>query len=218
MNRTDSITVLIAEDDALISEGIGAQLNRLGYGVAGRAYDGTQAVELAIQKRPDVVLMDLQMIDPETGREDPQAGLQAARALQEQCPAAVVLLTAHESTDLIRRASEAGVGAYLVKPAADNDLDRAITIARARFGDLLRLRQMTAELTTALSKVKTLTGLLPICAGCKKIRDDQGYWQQVEQYIQKHSNATFSHGLCPECCQRLYPGVFPAPAASDRPA
>ncbi|MFO7891241.1 MAG: PAS domain S-box protein [bacterium] len=61
------------------------------------------------------------------------------------------------------------------------------------------------ELQTALAKIKTLKGLLPICASCKKIRDDDGYWQQVETYITNHSEAYFSHGICPECQKELYP-------------
>jgi CheY-like chemotaxis protein len=64
------------------------------------------------------------------------------------------------------------------------------------------------ELQTALSEVKTLSGLLPICAGCKKIRDDKGYWNQIEEYIRRHSGAEFSHGLCPDCAVRLYPELF----------
>jgi hypothetical protein len=53
--------------------------------------------------------------------------------------------------------------------------------------------------------VKSLSGLLPICAGCKQIRDDKGYWSQVESYVQKHSEATFTHGLCPDCIKKWYP-------------
>ena len=60
------------------------------------------------------------------------------------------------------------------------------------------------ELQEALEKVTTLSGLLPICAGCKKIRNDQGYWQQVEGYIMEHSSARFTHGLCPDCIQKMY--------------
>ena len=67
--------------------------------------------------------------------------------------------------------------------------------------------QRTSELTKALSEVKQLSGLLPICASCKKIRDDQGYWNQIESYIQRHSQAEFSHSICPDCMQKLYPGL-----------
>jgi hypothetical protein len=65
-----------------------------------------------------------------------------------------------------------------------------------------------AELQKALKKVKTLSGFLPICASCKKIRDDQGYWNQIEVYISEHSEAEFSHGICPECAQKLYPDIY----------
>ena len=61
------------------------------------------------------------------------------------------------------------------------------------------------RLLAAMSDIKTLSGLLPICASCKKIRDDKGYWNQIERYIQKHSDATFSHGICPDCVANLYP-------------
>jgi two-component system cell cycle sensor histidine kinase/response regulator CckA len=65
--------------------------------------------------------------------------------------------------------------------------------------------RLIQELTDALAHVKTLSGLLPICASCKKIRDDKGYWQQVETYIKDRSDADFTHGICPECVKRLYP-------------
>ena len=67
------------------------------------------------------------------------------------------------------------------------------------------LEKVVVELQQALAHVKKLSGFLPICASCKKIRDDKGYWQQIEQYITDHSEALFSHGLCPECAKRLYP-------------
>ena len=67
--------------------------------------------------------------------------------------------------------------------------------------------RLIAELQEALAKVKALSGLLPICASCKRIRDDRGYWNQIETFIHEHSEAEFSHGLCPVCMQRLYPGI-----------
>ncbi|MCK5340166.1 MAG: hypothetical protein KAJ60_03780, partial [Desulfobulbaceae bacterium] len=67
------------------------------------------------------------------------------------------------------------------------------------------LEEANRNLQEALTKVKTLSGFIPICASCKKIRDDKGYWNQIEAYIQKHSNAEFSHGICPECLKKLYP-------------
>jgi len=69
--------------------------------------------------------------------------------------------------------------------------------------------QLIQDLKNALANVKSLSGLLPICASCKKIRDDQGYWSQVENYIQKHSEAKFSHGMCPDCLKKWYPELKP---------
>jgi PAS domain-containing protein len=70
------------------------------------------------------------------------------------------------------------------------------------------LEKLVVELQQALAKVKTLSGLLPICASCKKIRDDQGYWTQVEVYVRDHSHAEFTHSICPDCAKRLYPDIF----------
>jgi YesN/AraC family two-component response regulator len=142
--------------------------------------------------------------------------------IQERCPTPVVVVTAYETPELVEEASAVGVGAYLVKPPNAHEMERAITIAMARFDDLMELRRLNAELQAgnqarerlilelqdALDRVKTLSGLLPICASCKKIRDDEGYWNQLEAYIQEHSDVVFSHGLCPECAKKLYPEIF----------
>jgi hypothetical protein len=68
----------------------------------------------------------------------------------------------------------------------------------------LERERLIGELREALAKVKLLSGFIPICASCKKIRDDAGYWQQIEVYIRDHSEAQFSHGICPDCGKRLY--------------
>lgn len=70
---------------------------------------------------------------------------------------------------------------------------------------------LIGELQAALEKVKQLSGLLPICASCKKIKDDNGYWNQIESYIRDHSEAEFSHGICPDCAKKLYPELFGDP-------
>ncbi len=67
--------------------------------------------------------------------------------------------------------------------------------------------KLIEALQKALSEVKTLRGFLPICSYCKKIRDDKGYWSQIESYIHKHSDAEFSHGICPECAKKYYPDM-----------
>ncbi len=85
--------------------------------------------------------------------------------------------------------------------ALREEIEHRIAVEEEREG-LIR------ELRDALAKVKTLSGLLPICASCKKIRDDGGYWNQIEAYITEHSEAEFTHGLCPDCAQKLYPQIF----------
>jgi AmiR/NasT family two-component response regulator len=200
MTLHKDIRVLIVEDDSLVSEMIEGLLERMWYIVAGRAVSGLQAIEMTQSTRPDVVLMDIKLPDMD--------GIEAARRIYESCPTPVVVLTAYDTPELVERASAAGVGAYLLKPPDVHEMDRAIAIAMARFDDLMELRRLNAELQDTLAKIKTLSGLLPLCSSCKKIRDDDGYWHQVEVYIRDHSEAEFSHGLCPECAKKLYPEIF----------
>lgn len=208
---TRNVRVLIAEDDFLVSRMIRGMLEETGYSVIGEAMNGTEAVEMACKLLPDVILMDIEM--PEMD------GLTATRHLLLQSPLPVVVLTAYESPELVEQASAAGVGAYLIKPPKAGEIERAITIAMGRFNDIMELRRLNVELEThnaereklirelqtALTNVKTLQKLLPICASCKKIRDDEGYWQEVEIYFHRHSDTEFSHGICPACARKLYP-------------
>ena len=75
--------------------------------------------------------------------------------------------------------------------------------------------RLIKELQSAISQIKTLRGIVPICSNCKKIRDDKGYWQMVEKYVSDHSDAEFSHGICPECVEKLYPEY--SAAMRDKP-
>ncbi len=199
---TKVFRVLIADDEALICNLIQNELEAIGHQVVGRASDGRQAVEMARDLSPDIVLMDIAM--PEMD------GLEATRQIQEICPMPVVLLTAHDDINLVQRAGEVGAGAYLVKPPYAPDLARAMAIASARFADMAALRHLNGELRKALDEVKTLRGILPVCSSCKKVRDDAGYWQEVEVYIERHSDLEFSHGLCEECSKELYPEEYEA--------
>ena len=83
----------------------------------------------------------------------------------------------------------------------DGSTDRSVEVME-------KLRREKERLEEALLQIRTLKGLLPICASCKKIRDDGGYWNQLETYIQDHTDAEFSHGICPQCAHRLYPYIF----------
>jgi AmiR/NasT family two-component response regulator len=177
-------------------------LQDIGCRVVGKAANGQQAVALVNQltqtdDQPDVVIMDVEM--PVMG------GIEATREILQSCPTPVVILTAYETTELVEEVSRVGAGAYLVKPPNPKDLERAISIAIARFADLMELRRLNTELKEVLEKVKVLSGILPICMSCKKIRDDEGYWQALEIFIRNHSEAEFSHSLCPECAKKLYP-------------
>lgn len=96
--------------------------------------------------------------------------------------------------------------AVLILSIANFVRERKISVERKRAQD--ERERLIIELQDALAEVRTLSGLLPICASCKKIRDDQGYWNQIEDYISSRSKATFSHGICPECAKKLYPEYY----------
>ncbi|MEI6783367.1 MAG: response regulator [Verrucomicrobiota bacterium] len=119
--------------------------------------------------------------------------------------------------DVLRWKVRVFVDLYRLKAAREEQI-RALEVANQALLKALaerdRAEQERAKLAT---EVKILSGLLPICAGCKKIRDDQGRWNQIESYIAQHSAATFTHGMCPECIVKWYPG-YPALAAAGKAA
>jgi len=141
-------------------------------------------------------------------------GIEASRIIQKKSPAPVVVITAHESPEMVELAKETGISAYLTKPVEEAELDRAITIAVARHKDLVEIRRLNRELEkrndelhNALEEIKTLRGILPMCSFCKKIRDEKGEWVRVDAYINRHSDAQISHGLCPECMKEHYSDI-----------
>jgi len=139
---------------------------------------------------PDAVLLDLSLPDSQ--------GFETFVKTRERAGGApVLLLTGLDDEALAIHAVHEGAQDYLIKGQITGPLlSRAIRYAVER-NKLLR------ELQDALAKVKTLSGMIPICAWCRKIRNDKGYWDQVEDYIQSRSNATFTHGICPECSEKL---------------
>ncbi len=146
MRAAKGLRVLIAEDELLDSQVIVALIEQLGHQVVGTARDGEKAVEMATSLRPDVVLMDIQMpvLD----------GIEACRLIQESFPLPVVILTAHDSEELVQRASAAGAGAYLIKPPDAQATDRAITVSRARFEDLMQLRKQRSKLEEIVQELE----------------------------------------------------------------
>ena len=139
----------------------------------------------------DVVLLDLGLPD---GR-----GISTFSVLHKHSPdVPVIVLTGHDDEELAIEAVQKGAQDYLVKGKVDGGLlRRSIRYAIER-------QKLSTQLKQSMKEINTLRGFLPICANCKKIRDDQGYWTQIETYISMHSEAEFSHGLCPECVVKLY--------------
>ncbi len=130
----------------------------------------------------------------------------------------IVVMTGLADHEVGLEAVNCGAQDYLVKGQVNGEmLVRSIRYAIERKRIENEKEQVIAELQEALAKVKLLSGFIPICASCKKIRDDTGYWQQVEAYIQKHSNAEFSHSICPDCSHKLYPELYPEPPGNTDP-
>lgn len=145
------LSLLVVDDDPLVTRILCSQAEQLGFRVLGTAATGPEAVRLVEAHRPDLVLMDLLMPDPGTGKVDPEAGIAATRAIMARCPVPVVILSAYESSELVDKVTEAGAGAYLVKPSSERELARAVEIARARFEDQLKLRAANARLEQELA-------------------------------------------------------------------
>jgi CheY-like chemotaxis protein len=144
------------------------------------------------RKDIDLVLMDLGLPDSQ--------GLETFHALRKAAPGIpVIVLSGNDDQELAIAAVRDGAQDYLVKGRIDGDL----LVRAARYA--LERERLILELREALAHIKTLSGLLPICSGCKKIRDDKGYWSQVESYIASRSEATFTHSLCPDCVKKYFP-------------
>ena len=147
----------------------------------------------------DIVLLDLTLPD--------SSGYNTFITLQKQVTTIpIIVLTGMDDKEMAIRIVQEGAQDYLVKSLVDYTmLARSIRYSIERKRTLLEKDQLIGQLRETLADVKTLSGLLPICASCKHIRDDKGYWHQVESYIQQHSSAVFTHGLCPKCAQKIYP-------------
>jgi diguanylate cyclase (GGDEF)-like protein/PAS domain S-box-containing protein len=158
LRHPSPLRILVVEDEAIVNKLIQSQLERLGYQIAGAAYDSASAIQLAGELKPGLIIMDLHMTDPVTGTEDQEAGIKATLSIQKISPTPVIMLTAYENPPLIQRAVDAGVGAYLIKPVQDTELERAIIISLARFDDMLTLRRVNSELNRAnLNLIKEVT-------------------------------------------------------------
>jgi len=167
------------------------------------AEDGESALGILNHIRPDLILLDVMMpgID----------GFETCRHLKEN-PATqeipVIFMTAlSDSIDEVK-GLKLGAVDYIIKPFQVETMLARINTHLTVIKLQAQLQARVHELEAALDKVKLLSGMLPICANCKNIRDDKGYWHQVEVYIRNHSEADFSHGLCPDCAKKLYPELY----------
>ncbi len=195
--------ILIVEDERILAADLEDRLKSMGYEVCARASSGEQAVELSAEKDPDLILMDIQL----EGKMD---GIQAASIIKERLDLPIVYLTAFSDEQTLNRAKVAEPFGYLLKPFQPRELRSTIEMALYKADMEKQLKQANQELKEALTKVKQLSGLLPMCANCKKIRDTKDYWHQVEEYVSKHSEADFTHGICPDCAKELYPELYGA--------
>jgi response regulator RpfG family c-di-GMP phosphodiesterase len=123
----------------------------------------------------------------------------------------VILLSGVEvSSELQAKGLDIGADGYIVKPISNKELVARVQAMERlkRVEDTLREKEREQEklikrLQEALAEIKTLKGLIPICATCKKIRDDEGYWNRLESYISKRTDAVFTHGICPDCAEKM---------------
>lgn len=189
--------LLVVEDEALVAEDIADHLRKLGYNVVGVIDNGEEAVRQAFALMPDLVLMDVQL----RGGMD---GTEAARQIRVSCGRPVIFLTGHSDPSVIKRAKESEPYGYILKPFGERELRVQIEMALYRHQMETERAQLKRELEIAHENLRTLHGLLPLCAGCKKIREDDGYWSKLEDYFAEHANVEFTHGFCPDCESKYY--------------
>ncbi len=193
--------ILYAEDDATTREEISLFLKRRAREVS-VARDGAEGLALFRKTNPDIIVTDIRM--------PVMDGLKMLRMIrQENKGIPITVTSAYSDTSYMLESIEIGVDQYVMKPVDTDKLEAAIykcaeiiEYRRAHKRFLAERETLINELQEALSKVKLLSGFLPICAFCKKIRNDKGYWQQIESYIRDNSEAEFTHGYCPECAAK----------------
>jgi CheY-like chemotaxis protein len=190
--------ILVVEDEAIVAMDIANTLRDLGHEVTDTVPSGEQAIASVKENRPNVILMDIIL----KGEMD---GIQTAEQIRAQYSIPVIFLTAYADEKTLERAKITTPCGYLTKPFEETDLRIAIEVGLYRAKLESEREALINELQEALSKIKTLSGLIPICAWCKKIRDDKGYWQAVEQYISEHSQAEFTHSICSDCQKKYFP-------------
>jgi DNA-binding response OmpR family regulator len=186
--------ILIADDDEVSLLALEAMLGKRGHTVVA-AGDGQEAWQMLQQDDPPpVVILDWMM--PGLDGVDVCRRVRAEPRLKSLY---LMLLTSRGSHEHVLEGLRAGANDYVTKPFAADELEARVNVGIEVVRLHEELRARVRDLEAALTNVKQLQGLLPICCYCKKIRDDHNYWQQLEGYISRHSDARFSHGICPDC-------------------
>ena len=195
--------ILVVEDEAVIAMDIEDRLERMGYEVVGNATNGEQAIKLAERHRPDLALMDIHI----RGDRD---GIEVAAIVAERFDIPCVFLTAYSDEATIQRAIRTQANGYLLKPFQDREMRATIELALTKHNTSRQLaeyrtalEEKVAELEQALKDVRQLKELLPICAWCKDVRREDGYWEEVTRYISSNSNTRFTHGICTSCLDKV---------------
>lgn len=195
--------ILIADDEPTIRRLLGATLAPAGYEVV-EAADGEAAwAVLDATDAPELAVLDWIM----PGLDGPEV-CRRVRARAAPVAPYLILLTAKDRVEDLVAGLEAGADDYIAKPFSPGELRARVQVG-ARVVALQRgLADRVRALEEALAQIHHLHGLLPICAWCKKIRNDQNYWEQVETYISERSDAQFTHSICPECGERMRQSGF----------
>ena len=192
--------ILIADDDSASRIVLATFLERLGYEV--EAVDDGLTAWRVLQRAnaPRLAILDLMMpgID----------GLELVRRVREipsmLPPYLIMLSTRSEKVDIVA-GLDAGANDYVAKPFDHGELRARVEVGRRMVEMRSELAAKMEQLRQAADQIKTLKGIVPICASCKNIRDDRGFWNRVESYVKEHTEAEFSHAVCPDCMKRLYP-------------
>ncbi len=198
---TTKLRILIVDDNEELCDSLKDVLLDDGFTIE-TAKNGKDAINLSQNNRFDIALVDFRL--PDISGIDLMAKLASVSPSME-----FILITANATLDsAIDAVKQENIISYELKPL---DMNRLISIlnqvAKRRKAEK-KTKKLIQQLQEALSKVKLLSGIIPICSSCKKIRDDKGYWKQIELYIRDHSEANFTHGVCPDCYKRFYPDIY----------
>lgn len=155
----------------------------------------SSALESLSAEQFDIIVSDLGLPDSQ--------GIETFLSIHTQYPdVPIIVLTGLNDEDLALKAVQSGAQDYLIKGRVEGD----VLIRSMRYS--IERQKMLAQLEKNLKEIKTLRGLIPMCAWCRNIRDDKGYWKKVEKYIEEHTDASFTHGICPACMKKVHPDLY----------